>query len=356
MKKIKTIISVVLIIVLTFSVNITVNAADKNACINHKTIKTNGYSFDITEKNNNYVITRTYTKDSTSNPSTTDLNETKALLVSLGMNNETVDELSVDTLQTFSESLNIVVTTSYTKYDEENNVATEVPETVAIAEANKIQLETQAVLLQKSKGDLTLSANATGTNASDKYQDSYMKVIHTAAYKGSGSYLFSVDAEWLSMPVFRGYDSIGSCAMNCTVTSNTEKGYYSYTRTIIDNLGNITTKKSDNITITKKQNAVKGNWYGSAGIFNLPNDYSDSYSNVTYTGLKAHYEYKGHVSQPNQENWFNTVGTYDHATVGFNVTPAIEIDFKGNTSASIGLDSFAVIKSRSVELEIHYVP
>ncbi len=228
---------------------------------------------------------------------TNDLNKTKALLVSLGMDEDSVNELYTDTLYTFADSLNIWVTTTYTKYDEENNTSTPVSESVAKAEASKFQSEYESSLREMSQNISNFSTNIKKAAKSAVYKDSYMKVTHAVAYKGSGSYLFSVNAEWLTMPIFRGYDSIGSCAMNCTVTPNTAKGYYSYKTTVVDKFGH-NTINSNKITITNKQNAVKGNWYGSAGIFNLPNNGSSSQSSVTHTGLKAHYEYKGHISQP----------------------------------------------------------
>lgn len=357
MKKIKSIIAIVLVIVLTISVNVTVYAINNDDYVNHKIIETNGYSFRITEKiSKNHNITRTYNKDITINHSANDLNETKALLVSLGMDDESVNELSIDTLQAFSDSLNIMVTTSYTKYNEENNTSTQVSESAAITEANKIQSEYELSLLKMSQNLSAFSTSVTKATEPAVYKDSYMKVTHAVAYKGSGSYLFSVDAEWLTMPIFRGYDSIGSCAMNCTVTPNTAKGHYSYNTTIVDSWGNITTTNSGNKTITNKQNAIEGNWYGSAGVFNLPNNYADANSSISHTGFKAHYEYKGHVSQPNQANWFNTVGTYDHATIGISFSPSIGIDLGGDVSASIGLEILAAVKSRPAELEIYYKP
>lgn len=332
-------------------------AVNENNYVKHKTIKTNGYSFDITEKtDNNYSIIRTYTKDIANNKSSKDLDETKALLVSLGMDEDSVDELYTDTLYTFADSLNIGVTTTYTKYDEENNTSTPVSESVAKAEASKFQSEYESSLREMSQNISNFSTNIKKAAKSAVYKDSYMKVTHAVAYKGSGSYLFSVNTEWLTMPIFRGRDSIGSCAMNCTVTPNTAKGYYSYKTTTADNLGHVRTTNSGKVEIKDKQNAVNGNWYGSAGMFNLPSNYSSSQLTSKHTELKAHYEYKGHISDPDQANWFNTVGTYNHTTVGISYNASVEIKLNGKVSATIGLNVLAATKSRSAELEIYYKP
>lgn len=158
------------------------------------------------------------------------------------------------------------------------------------------------------------------------------------------------------MPFFRGYDSIGACAMNGTITPNTSYGKYSYnTKTF--NMGNVTTIPSGDITITDKENAVNGNWYGSAGIFNLPNDPGGSGgTSVMHTDFTAYYEYKGHVSQPNIESYFNTVGSYSHATLGLSTDPSISIDTSGTASASIGLSLVSLTDVRNAEREIHYIP
>lgn len=79
-------------------------------------------------------------------------------------------------------------------------------------------------------------------------------------------------------------------------------------------------------------------------------------SSVMYTNYRAHYEYAGHVNSPNTASWFNTVGSYDHATIGLSGSPSVSIDMGGNVSASIGLNVAAVTDTRSAELEIHYIP
>lgn len=356
MNKIKSITALLFVVILSINVNITAYAVNDKDLITHKTIETNGYVFDIAEKTDkNFNITRAYTKDITNNNLTRNLNETKALVMSLGMSKDSVNELYTDTLYTFADSLNIWVTTTYTKYNEENNTSTQVSEAVAKAEANKFQTEYELGLIEMGKNTSAFSTNVKNAAKSALYKDSYMKVTHTVAYKGSGSYLFSVDAEWLTMPIFRGNDSIGACAMNCTVTPNTSKGYFSYKTTVVDKYGHVLTN-SYKSNITNKQNAINGNWYGSAGIFNLPNNGSNSQTSVSHSELKAHYEYKGHISHPKQASWFNTVGTYKHSTITLSFSPSIGIDLDGKVSASIGLDMTTGVKSRSAELEIYYKP
>lgn len=159
------------------------------------------------------------------------------------------------------------------------------------------------------------------------------------------------------MPFFRGYDSIGSCAMNGTVTPNTSSGKYWY-KTKLINAGNITTTNSGDITITDRSNEIEGNWYGSVGVFKLPKDTADPNTGISimHTDLGAYYEYKGHVSQPKVESYFNTVGSYTHTTVSLGFSPSVSIDTSGSASASIGIEPGINKDIRNAEREIHYVP
>ena len=252
----------------------------------------------------------------------------------------------------YIEGEQIVVATSYSKTDLNNN-KTYLDESTALQEATILKEEQNQIKINKALGRELYA------NYSDTFKDSYMKLTYAVTYKGNGSYLYSVDSTWLTMPFFRGYDSIGSCAMNGTVTNSTRSGYYTYDATYINNGtgGTVTYDKGKKTSITNFKNAVKGNWYGSVGIFNLPNDINNSYATTFYDNLKAHYQYRGHVSSPSESRWFNTVASYDHSTIALNVdTPSVSIDLNGEISASIGLSITGHVDTRSVELEIKYTP
>lgn len=269
------------------------------------------------------------------------LAQTKELLVALGMDKEAVDNLSSDVLNEFANSSYISVSTAYTKTDA-NNQTIYVDEATALAESKRIESERMNNFKQGIAPLVT-----------DEFEDTYMKIVHTATPVGGGTYRFITDATWLTMPFFRGNDSVGSCAMNVTVTNTTRNGNYSYDKNTIV-LGQIsTTKQSGNIADVK--NAVNGNWYGSAGIISLPNDIYGDTSSVVYTNYKAHYEYAGKVNYPQLESNFNSVGSYDHATFAVGASPSLTIDTSG-VSASIGLDVFGVTDTRSAEVSVHYVP
>lgn len=268
--------------------------------------------------------------------------ETKDILRQLGMEEDFIQNLSVEDLALYAKSTKIVGTVSYVKIDKDEN-ASYLPEKEALRQAQSLN--------SKAPMNMMMSRSI----QQDKYEDSYMRVFYLTSYYGNGSYLFSTDARWLTMPFFRGKDTIGSCAQNCTVTPNTGSGYYEYdVDTIV--LGKITSdSKHYSMSSSNFKTATNGSFYGSAAVIDLPNDVSSNYSSILYSNYKAHYQYKGHVNSPNEEAWFNTTGTYDHSQVSISFSPSVSIDLDG-VSPSIGLSIVGSTKARSVELEVHYRP
>lgn len=322
-------------------------------------ISVNGYDFVISEEiTSNYEISRTYSRDTNSLfRSSVDIEETQALLLALGMDNDEINAIPEDTLLDYATGKEITVITSYSKYNESTKTTTNLPKDIAIRAAESISKQQEEYILGNQENVQTFGNKPNQSTTPGTFKDSYMRITHSAINLGNGSYKFTTSATWLSMPVFRGYDSVGSCAMNTTVTPNTSYGKYWYT-TKIYGITDVTTSHSGNIEITNRHNAVNGNWYGSAGIFNLPNDTSGSGMSIINIDLQAYYEYKGHVSEPKNEHYFNTVGTYCHSTIGIGINPSISINFSKGVSASatIGLQLISGKDIRSAELEIHYIP
>lgn len=275
--------------------------------------------------------------------------ETKELLLALGMEQDFIDKLADEDLETYSTSPQMIGTVSYVKIDAEDKVSY-LSESVAIQEAEIVR----KAVTEKIE-ELRSETGAIQPLAQDTYEDSYMRVFYLVTYLGNGKYKFSTDARWLTMPFFRGKDSIGSCAQNGTVTNSTRSGWYEYDITYINN-GKITYDDGgSNISSTYFKNAINGSWYGSAAIIDLPNDVHGQYSSILYDNYKAHYEYTGHVNYPNSPSWFNTTGSYDHATIANSFTPSVSIDLDG-PSGAIGLDITGSTDTRSAELEIYYNP
>lgn len=355
-KHFKKLVSVALAAVMAIGMSTTTFAAAPQPDKTEKTISANGYDFVVTEKiYPDYSVSRTYTRNPMTRATASE-DETVAMLIALGMSEDDVNAIPANTLLDFANGKEITITTSYTKHNENSNTTVGLQEDVALSSAEILSQQQEKYILENPQEITPYGEKPNNSKVPGVFEDSYMKMTHAAINQGNGAYKFTVNATWLTMPFFRGYDSIGSCAMNGTVTPNTSYGKYWYnTKTF--NMGNVSTVPSGDITITDKTNAVNGNWYGSAGVFNLPNDPGGSGGlSVMHTDLKAYYEYKGHVSQPNIESYFNTVGTYVHATITITGSPSVSIDTSGTVSASIGISVAGGEDIRNAELEVRYKP
>lgn len=349
----KKLLSVVLSMSLLFAFSVTSYAAEPDNT-DTKTVSENGYSFQISETTDEfYRTTRTYERSPNQTRSTSiDVEETKALLIALGMNEDAVDKLSSDSLQNFASGSSISISTSFSKYDKDGN-AVYVSEEEALSEAERIQEQRLENFISTATG-VSFMADP---DYEDDFTDSYMELTYAvtelSTVSNPGRYYFVTDATWLTMPFWRGFDSIGACSMNCTVTNPTRSGWYKYDMVLIS--GGKISYSDGGGDITSIKNAVNGNWYGSAGIVDFPSDLYGDYTSFMYKNYTTHYEFEGHVVSPDESRWFNSIGFYDHSTIAFALDPSLSIDLgSGDVSASIGLSIIGVSDTRSVEHEVYY--
>lgn len=309
--------------------------------------------FDILESQDaENRVTRVYERNNNStriNPIQEPKNichdETKKLLFTLGMEKAFIDKLSDEDLEIYATSPQIIGTVSYAKLDAQNNI-TYLSEDMAIQESAELNQKLENLYLNNSQIQ-PFSQNT--------YEDSYMRIFYMVTYLGNGNYKFSTDARWLTMPFFRGKDSVGACAQTSTVTNSTRSGWYEYDITHINNGKATYDSYYGTIKSGAFKNAINGNWYGSAGIIDLPNDTHGQNSSTLYNNFKAHYEYHGHLNNFSLPAWFSTTGSYSHATIAISFTPSVKIGLKG-ASGSIGLDITPAAETRSAELEIYHDP
>ena len=159
------------------------------------------------------------------------------------------------------------------------------------------------------------------------------------------------------MPAFRGVDSIGSTAMTCIVDNPTRSGYVQYKNySRIDGKSNTKRRK---LIFGKNnfRNVDKDNCYGSGAVFQLPLDSAGPEVEIRNTNLKAHYEYVGEISTPDQNVNFNTLGSYDHATLRIGIGLP-KLTMGKNIPGSIGLRIFGDSDIRCAEISpsIAYKP
>lgn len=353
----KKVLSIIFALAMIFSLMPTSLAVDLTGNDTMKTVEEAGYSFRISERIDEYGrITRSiksedYESRQTHSEFTENMEKTKAMLAAVGMQKENIDRLDDETLQSFAVSREITVMTSYSKVDSSGNV-TYLPEEQAVAESAELNSAQDAIKYKYAvEGAATLS-----TTEKKYFQDSYMRVDLTVSYQGNAQYLYAVDSEWLTMPTFRGTDSLGACAMNNTVSPDTQYGYYIYDITYI----NAGVKKYDEKAVyinSNYGNAVNGNWYGSACYFNLPNDTFGLSSSTLYSNFRVHFQYRSHYTSPNTGGWFNAVGNYTHARIAVSPSISVGIDTKAGTlSVAIGLELHGLKDIRGAEVEMHHIP
>lgn len=311
-----------------------------------RTVTANGYTLTILEQvMENGQTVRTYhnpkanlcQEEATSTMSTENKQaKAEAILTALGMDEQYISDIPEDTLIESADCEQIVTTISHTKRDADGNVT-------YLADAE--MAEVAATLAQKPEDSYE-----------NLYSDEYMTVTHCVYYYGDALFKFTTNARWRTMPVWRRTDSIGSCAPDIAIDNDMRNGVIRYTKATY--LSGTDTTMVDEVTetITDIANVVNGDWYGSAGTFNLPNDYHLAGMSVTYTGFRAYYEYEAYVQYPGLETYFNSVGTYAHTIINVDLEPSITIGPGKEVSFSIGISTSDAEERRSAEILLHYVP
>ena len=175
---------------------------------------------------------------------------------------------------------------------------------------------------------------------------------------------FFTEMRWLSPPLHRRNDSLGSVASHISICHNSEMSlWFTYTR---NNMHGNTLISSQNFA---RQGTIQTRSYhqfrGVAGIFRFPyNIYRDCMisgapgNNVRHSNLTALLTWTGYVSQPSVTRTFESVGSHYHdntllpTLLPSNISISIGIP---NTPFSIGLRRFGLESPtrRAVPMTVH---
>lgn len=267
--------------------------------------------------------------------------ETKHELSMIGMEDDEINGLTYAELLQYATSKNITASVSYIR-------------TTTDGKQEYIS-EGQAICESKA-------ANSGDKEKQSQETDEYMRIWHCVTHVGDGLMYFQTSARWLTMPKYRGVDSLGSCASYCSIIGGgvgyDMTAYIEYDCTVFTGIPGDYHVDEDlhedyegSFTIL-----TDGAFYGSGFTFNLPNDvYSDGSPLLLYSDLVARFSYYGHVSLVDLETYFNSKANYSHSYIYLGATPSINFTDDDHT---IGLD-FSIIgakEDRSTFLEFHYVP
>lgn len=277
-----------------------------------------------------------------------DYGREKAILHDLGMDDNIIDSLSTQQMERVRACNSVSGVCAYIKTDIDG-VNTIVDEETAISNAAIIN----------NSADTGISPLDSGTNS---FTDSYMRIVFYVYDMGDGTFYYCTSASWLTPPAFRGKDSLGACAMDNAIFLDSCYGYFNYSCLHLLPDG---TLQNENYSIPysgyNSSIVNNGNWNGAAIILDLPSNrelagggYRETWS---YSNFIAYFEFKGVISTPQLERYFNASATYCHTTVGISFTPSISIT-TGDFGASIGIDFFLLKEDRRVDLPqpIHYIP
>lgn len=318
---------------------------------NTKKVNSGRYSFEIEEQmGGDRSVIRTHKN----REKRKDGQETKELLSVLGMDKKHIDDLTEQEVQDFAEADMVMVSVSYSKVNENGDVVY-LDEETALKEAEAANEFQEANLMNKMSGIATASYDI------DVSLDSYMKITYSVRINGETCESIVI-GEWLTMPFFRAYDSIGACAKYISITPGTAQCSITYDCTTTINGTSKTEKKT--ITPSKIEEDTSNGWSGIAAVFFLPSDIiqnSDSIfnfnsSSIINSNLVAIFKYQGKIELPDQRLNFNALATYTHMTVGVQLTaPGVSVA-KDGANFGIGLDVIWGKDKRTVLLEINYVP
>lgn len=321
------------------------------------------YGFSYSEfTDENYRTVRSYKKQdslksfdvsqistlSTQSAATTD--ETKAILNSLGMSEDFIDELSGEDLQDYANSEEITSIVSYTKTDVDGN-------TVNISEDEAFSVTGVTLPPHVLDDDVVGST----TNPTTIVEDSYMRLVFIVAYKGDGVYKYSADAEWLTTPTWRSRDCFGIAVQNSSIYMSTASAWFSYNCIEVNYYNGTRTNTSKQISFSNSNNDFEAPsadaWGGTAITFYLPSNVVTDYNSFTYCDFKVHLEFESEVSYPTIASTFNATASYDHSLV--TVLPSANVDITGSDvqthwgfSAALSSDT----RIAYFDEPFHYVP
>lgn len=244
---------------------------------------------------------RTYSADEQHDGTTAltaenDYADVRALLLELGMNQEFVDSQTDEELRFYSTCVEISCSTEYYRTDEDGNTAY-VDKNTALAAVEEV--------------------SALGRNASRATTASYVEVDTFAAHQGSGRYMLTVTADWLTTPFLRAGEAIGVCASSMAIETSGMSGYYSYD--VVQTVNGVVTTSNDvraSLSSSAEFASVEG-WAGGGAAFTFPEDIGVTGGSLTYSDFRAYFSCFGNVTNPTLATNFNVIGSYSHATFVF---------------------------------------
>ena len=340
----KNILSIAIALILLFSLTLP-SFATNSYSLTEKDVEINGYNFTISEKSDpSYIITSTYISPKTRTIRSID--ETKALLVALGVEERIIENLSLDDLQLYATSEQIYVSNSYSKSNAVTNETTYLPKETALSAAEDLTIQQEEYydnyINNPTSNIMPYSSMPNYSNVPGEFLDSYMQITQVVSHQGNGNLSFRVNAKWLSLPWFRGYDSLGISAMDCVLTTNSGKCKFTCTEAdILTGYETIYRTIEETSSGSKLPVINSSGWCASAGVFHLPSDDLNTEIGATsykYSNFEVELTYAGRIASPSEPRSYYVLATYDHSVLNLDFSaPTIGINTDGELSGSVGI-------------------
>lgn len=362
MKKICRFLSVIVCLVFMCTAT-SVTAVSDDQMVNEKKYNSE-YGFSYTEyKDSENRTIRTYTKSDNSTVFTnraastlssdeeyleTSIEETKAILATLGLDESFIEEISDDDLNTYSECKKIT-SIAYS------------------AEAYPTEEEENSGNSSRSSDILLPPHEWTGpedgdgsifSNNDSEYGVNFLLIVYDL---GEGRYRCSLNATYFDMPEDRSWDGIGIVAQECTydgnasawmeydcIEKNTDTGVYGEEFTLTYDMESaiLTGMPSSDVC-------------GCGLRYELWEDWeSDSETLVECNVLRVHLEYECIVTNPSETTNFQVYASYAHMyneisytpSFGFGIPSGFTYSFWGETEKKVDEHVFCLVKA------IEYLP
>ena len=220
----------------------------------------------------------------------------------------------------------------------------------------------RVVILPEDFGDgtgypnITYSKNITKDNV-------YLSV--SVQELGDGYYYYTVEAHLMSMPSYRGIDSLGACADESSILNDTKTGWISYNENIYEvkllGKGDLITINSIKQDLSDITTIISGDWQGVGVQFQLPKNKSpynsDAWAFVEYSKFVVHLEFKAKMTRLGDPTSFNVAGSYHHSTINYTIKPTLSMQNKSGTMAiAISENSEVIPIIAELDSPIDYVP
>lgn len=315
------------------------------------------YIFSITTTTDKHgQVTRTYVKSAQppksntyfrqSSPEDTSHSETKSLLSALGIDDKTIESMSVSELDHYSAANTIISTVSYLKTTPDG-ITSYVDKETALTEASKINQSQVRAIPPSSYEDIVAEKTVT---------DSYMTLTYVLSWVSSDLYHHSVTAAWLTMPSFSFTDSLGTCTQEHTVIPSSCEGSISYDcATIVDGVQTNLVHRADTLDEFRTPTGENTNWGGAAVVFDVPSSRQSPEYSTIYSGVVVTFKVNTQPTYPNLESYFLSTATYSHTVIYLGIDE-VDISSSGGVSITSLVGLGDELRTVSFDTPIHHIP